>query len=211
MFVSLFKNKEAFLTNNINFVYTFMQYIFIYEICRSITNTSPAHYSNRFKQVAKEIYSKKEPSQIIKILRDFILELKIDLNVLKTELTKPNKFIKNYKIAKYIIMLPERNLNCKLTVEHFIFQKTTDENEKKYIGYLGNLIPVNKDKYKDKHINEKLEMYHNDSIGDFSIEKFLEYNFNEVNYLDKIIERTNNLANNFVKLANACYNEIIKK
>ena len=211
LFVSLFKDKEAFLTNNINFAYTFMQYVFIYEICRSIIGTSPAHYSNRFKQLAKDIYNQKDPSQIKKLLRNFVTEIKIDSDDLKNKLIESDRFIKNYKTAKFIIMLSERNLNSGLTVEHFVHKKTSNENEKQYIGYLGNLIPVIKDKYKNKSVKDKLEMYKNDSIGDFSIKNFLQYNFDENNYTDKIVKRTNDLADKFVKLVNDSYNELIKK
>lgn len=210
LFVSLFRDKEAFLTNNINYVYTFMLYIFIYEISRSIIGTSPARYSNRFKQIAKAIYNQKDPSQIKKIINEFVKEIPINYDELKTKLIGSESFIRNYKTAKYIIMLPEGNFNNGLTVEHFIYKKTKNEDEKKYVGFLGNLIPVNKDKYKDKSIKEKLILYKEDSVGDLSIKNFLMFDFNEIEYGEKIKTRTEKLSNNFVNLAKECYDNLLK-
>ena len=211
LFVSLFRDKQAFLTNNINYVYTFMEYLFIYEISRSIIGTSPAHYSNIFKQLAKEIYDEKDPSKIKIKLKKFSSQLIIDTNELKKRISEPDRFIKNYKTAKFIILLAENNLNSNLTVEHFIHKKTTDEINKKYVGSLGNLIPVIKDKYKDKEIEKKLEMYKKDSIGDKAIMNFLDYGFDSKNYIEKITKRTRAVADKFAKLAEKCYNELIKK
>ena len=211
LFVSLFRDKQAFLTNNINYVYTFMEYLFIYEISRSIIGTSPAHYSNIFKQLAKEIYDEKDPSKIKIKLKKFSSQLIIDTNELKKRISEPDRFIKNYKTAKFIILLAENNLNSNLTVEHFIHKKTTDEINKKYVGSLGNLIPVIKDKYKDKEIEKKLEMYKKDSIGDKAIMNFLDYGFDSKNYIEKITKRTRAIADKFAKLAEKCYNELIKK
>lgn len=209
LFVSLLKDKETFITNNINLIYAFMQYIFIYEISRSISVLSPAHYSNRFKQIAKDLYNEKDSNKIRKILKSFVEELKIDYKELKKSLIEEDRFLKNYKTAKFIIMLVDSNFNKKLTVEHFVSKKTEIEDDKKYIGYLGNLIPVTKDKYKDKGIEEKLEMYKNDST-DLSIGKFLSYGFDKDNYKDKIKNRTEKLADEFVKLAKKCYDKIVK-
>ena len=154
LFVSLLKDKETFLTHNINFIYAFMQYIFIYEISRSISILSPAHYSNRFKQIARELYNKKDSNEIKEVLKFFVEELQIDYDKLKNSLIEPNRFLKNYKTAKFIILIVENNFNKKLTVEHFIPKKTNETGDKEYIGYLGNLIPVTKDKYKDRSIEE---------------------------------------------------------
>lgn len=210
LFVSLFRDKEAFLTNNINYIYTFMLYIFIYEISRSIIGTSPAHYSNRFKQIAKAIYNQKEPSQIKKIIKDFVKEIPINYDELKIKLNGSESFIKNYKTAKYIIMLSESNFNTGLTVEHFIYKKTRNEEEKKYVGFLGNLIPVNKDRYKDKSIKEKLILYKEDSVGDLSIKNFLKFDFNEIDYGEKIKIRTEKLSDDFINLAKESFDNLLK-
>lgn len=209
LFVSLLKDKETFLTHNINFVYAFMQYIFIYEMSRSISILSPAHYSNRFKQIARELYNKKDSNEIKEVLKFFVEELQIDYDKLKNSLTEPNRFLKNYKTAKFIILMVENNFNKKLTVEHFIPKKTNETGDKEYIGYLGNLIPVTKDKYKDRGIEEKLEMYKKDS-RDLSISNFLKYEFDKDNYKDKIKERTNKIADEFVKIAKECYDMITR-
>ncbi len=64
LFVSLFRNKETFVNNHTNYLFTFMLYIFLYEISRSIIRTSPAQYSNSFRQLARSISNENDPSNI---------------------------------------------------------------------------------------------------------------------------------------------------
>lgn len=208
LFACLFKDKEKFIENHSGFIYSFMKYLFIYEISRSIAVLSPAHYSNRFKQVSKDVYNEKDPSKLKKIIKNFVQELEIDYEKLKTELVKPERFIKNHKIAKYIIMLSEGYMHDKLTVEHFIFQKTKNDTEKKYVGSLGNLIPVIKDKYKNKNVKEKLELYKQNSVHEIGIKNFLEYGFDEKNYLKMINIRAEKIAAKFIELSQECYKQI---
>lgn len=210
LFVSLLKDKETFIKNNVNYLYTFMLYLFLYEISRSIIGTSPAHYSNSFKQLAKSVYNEKDPSKLKKILKQFICNRLIDTENLKTKLQEKERFLKNYKTAKFIIMLVEENLNKNLTVEHFIIKKTPDEKDKQYVGYLGNLIPVIRDVYKDRGVKEKIEMYERDSISDISIKEFLKYDFDENNYKEKIELRTKELSEKFADMIVKSYNELMK-
>ena len=211
LFVSLLRNKEAFVNNHTNYLYTFMLYIFLYEISRSIIGTSPAQYSNSFRQLAKEVINENDPSKIKKILKNYILERKIDTDFLNKCLNETDRFIKNYKTAKFIIMLVDDNLNCNLTTEHFIHQKTSNEDDKKYINYLGNLIPVIKDKYKNKSVSEKLLLYRTDAVSDISIKKFLDEQIDDKNYKEKIVERTKNIANKFIKMLDESYDTLTKR
>ncbi len=211
LFVSLFKDKETFIKNHINSLYTFMLYIYVYELSRSILGSSPAKYSNSFKQLAKDVCNIKEPSQIKKALKKFILKWpKIDVNELKNKLKDSNTFSRNYKTAKHIIMLIDDNYQTKLTVEHFIHQKTSGLSEKKYISYIGNFIPVIKDRYKNRSVVDKLPLYIQDSVSELSIAKFLEYGFDNDNYMDKVIERTNDITSKFMEKIDAVYNEILR-
>lgn len=214
LFVTLLTNKETFLSGNLTYFITFMKYIFIFELYRSVLGTSPAQYSNSFKQVSARLFSVKEPSQIKKIIRNFIKGLEIgnsEQEKLKTALNDPTTFIKNYKRAKYIIMLSENIYMTSLTVEHFINQKTTNNYDNKYIGELGNLIPVLSDTYKNKAISEKLELYNKDKDSDIAIANFLNYNFNISNYSEKIRERTKDISTKFIKKLNDYYELIMNE
>lgn len=211
LFVSLFRNKETFVNNYTNYLYTFMLYIFLYEISRSIIGTSPAQYSNSFRQLARNVCNENDPSKINQILKEYILNRKIDTNTLKTCLNESDRFSKNYKTARFIIMLVDNNLNCNLTTEHFIYQKTTDSDDKKYINYLGNLIPVIKDKYKDKPVFEKLELYKNDALSDISIKRFLETGIDNINYQQKIVERTAEITDKFIEMIDKSYEELTRR
>lgn len=211
LFVSLFRNKETFVNNHTNYLYTFMLYIFLYEISRSIIGTSPAQYSNSFRQLARNVCNENDPSKIKQILKEYILNRKIDTNTLKTCLNEYDRFSKNYKTARFIIMLVDNNLNCNLTTEHFIYQKTTDSDDKKYINYLGNLIPVIKDKYKDKPVFEKLELYKNDALSDISIKRFLETGIDNINYQQKIVERTAEITDKFIEMIDKSYEELTRR
>ena len=211
LFVSLFRNKETFVNNHTNYLYTFMLYIFLYEISRSIIGTSPAQYSNSFRQLARNISNENDPSKIKQILKEYILNRRIDTALLKECLNEPDRFSKNYKTARFIIMLVDNNLSCNLTTEHFIYQKTTDSVDKKYVNYLGNLIPVIKDRYKDKSVVEKIELYKNDALGDVSIKKFLEIGVDNTNYQQKIVERTAAITDKFIEMIDKSYEELTRR
>ncbi len=108
-------------------------------------------------------------------------------------------------------MLVDNNLNYSLTTEHFIYQKTTDSDDKKYVNYLGNLIPVIKDKYKDKTVSEKLELYKNDALSDISIKRFLETGIDNINYQQKIVERTAEITDKFIEMIDKSYEELTRR
>lgn len=197
LFVSLFRDKEAFLSD-VNYFTAFMLYLLCYELSRSVFAKSPAGYANGFKQYAMKLSNEKDPTKIRLILKELIDTLSIDYDSLKEELCKLDKFKKNYRLAKFIIMIAEGNHNSGLKVEHFIYQKTKNDKDINYVGCIGNLIPVLKDKYKDKSIEEKLLMYSAD-ITDVSIKNFLSYGFDTDNYIEKILERTSAIVEKFIE------------
>ena len=210
MFVSLFRNKEKLFLNHNNFVFSFMLYIFLYDLVRSIIGISPSNYSNSFKNMAMALAKEQDPSKIKKICKEFIKQRKIDYDSIYKKLIEPNCFSKSYKVAKYIIMLSENCFESKLTTEHFIPQKTVDKDDLKYVGMLGNLIPVRKDRYKNKCVKEKLVMYQEDSINNDLLAKFIELGITENNYREIIEKRTEIIAHNFVKLIEENYKYLLK-
>lgn len=211
MFVSLFRDKEALFLNHNNFVYSFMLYTFLYEIVRSIIRTSPSNYSNSFKSMAMKLSKEKNPSKIKQIVKEFIKDRKINTDLVREKLLSPETFVKSYKSAKFIIMLAEKCDISKLTVEHFIPQKTSIEDDKKYIGCLGNLIPVVKDRYKSKPVAEKLEMYKEDMIEDTMLASFMRLGVNDSNYKKIIEKRTEIITSKFIALIDSCYDSLTKK
>lgn len=205
MFVSLFRNKEKLFLNHNRFIYSFMLYIFLFELVRSIIGTSPSNYSNSFKTMAMKLANEQDPSKIKKICKEYIKERKIDCDAIYKKLIQQDCFSKSYKTGKYIIMLSENIFDSKLTTEHFIPQKTSIVDDVKYVGMLGNLIPVIKDRYKDKSVQEKLEMYKEDSINNDLLCNFLKLGITEENYKHIIEERTKSIANRFVELIEKNY------
>ena len=197
MFESLLMDHETFLTN-IGYFKAFMEYIFGFELSRSILTNSPANYSNRFKQAAFLIRKEKDTNKLKSILKEFIKDLEIDEKRFKEELSQPSRFEKNYKGAKFIIQFAEDNYNTNLKIEHFIPQKTTIEKDKIHIGKLGNLIPVSSDQYKDKSVIEKLKQYE-ENLTDTGIRNFMDCDFTEENYSTQIDQRTNSIVEKFIK------------
>ena len=161
--------------------------------------------------MARNVCNENDPSKIKQILKEYIINRKIDTDTLKNCLNESDRFSKNYKTARFIIMLVDNNLNCNLTTEHFIYQKTTDSDDKKYINYLGNLIPVIKDKYKDKTVFEKLELYKTDALSDISIKRFLETGIDNINYQQKIVERTAEITDKFIEMIDKSYEELTRR
>lgn len=62
---------------------------------------------------------------------------------------------------------------------------------------IGNILPVVKDRYKDKSIDKKLKMYKEDSMVNASIKKFLDKGVTENNYREIIKKRTDEIAEEF--------------
>ncbi len=214
LFVTLFYNKENLVTNNIGFINLTLKYLFMYELYRSVSQNSPASYSNIFKQAAARVINCKTVNDTKKTIKNFIMTLKIketDYDAFKEKLTKNDTFNSSrYRTGKYIILMAEDFYDKNLNVEHFISQRTKNEEEKEFIGYLGNLIPVVKDRYKNKSIGDKLLLYEEDKNSCKGIKKFLKYGFNELNYKEKIENRSDDIAEKFITKMKDCYNGIMK-
>lgn len=210
MFISLLLNKEHFINNEINFLCTFIQYMFMFELCRSFMNISPANYSNSFKQVAAKVYNCKDNNKIKSIMKNFVKDLKIDESRLKDNLLEGNVNTSKSKTLKLIIMMAENIFVPNLFLEHFIFQKTDVEDDKKFVWKIGNLIPVINDRYGNKNINVKLNFYEEDKESDMGIKNFLQYQFTTENYKEKIEERSKKIVEQFLEKMNNCYKTIME-
>ncbi len=214
LFVTIFYNKENLIANNIGFINLTLKYIFMYELYRSVSQNSPASYSNIFKQAAARVINCKTVNDAKETIKSFIRTLEIketDYDAFKEKLTKNDTFNSSkYKAGKYIILMAEEFYTKNLNVEHFISQKTQNEEEKDFIGYLGNLIPVVKDRYKNKSIDDKLPLYEEDKDFCKGIKNFLEYEFDELNYKDKIENRSDDIAEKFITKMKDYYNGIMR-
>ena len=214
LFMTIFYNKEKLIINNSGFIALVMKYIFMYELYRSVSGNSPASYSNIFKQAAARLINACTIEDAKKILKNFIEMLQIkdtEYEAFYEKLTKNDTFNSSkYKTGKFIILMAEEFYTKSLTVEHFISQKTDDEEEKKYIGFLGNLIPVIKDRYKNNDIKNKLSLYEEDRVFDQGINNFLQYEFDKNNYKEKIEARSESLAKTFIDKMKNYYARIMK-
>ena len=171
-------------------------------------------YSNIFKQAAARVINCKTVNDTKGIIKNFIRTLEVketDYDVFKEKLSKNDTFNSSrYRTGKYIILMAEDFYTKNLNVEHFIPQKTQNDEEKDFVGYLGNLIPVVKDRYKNKSIGDKLPLYEEDKNFCKGIKKFLEYGFDEVNYKDKIEYRSEDIAEKFITKMKEYYNGIMR-
>lgn len=215
-FTALLYNKKKFFKEYITYISTFIKYVFMYELIRSIIGTSPSNYSNIFKNFAEKIYILTDVNEIKSVIKEFAKYFVLDQNNLmsKKELVKKIKqndsFISNYKTAKYLIMLTEDIYSTNLTAEHFICQKTIVEADKIYVGELGNIVPVTRDKFKNFDIKTKLEKYEAEKLPQKGIENFLKYEINEENYKEKINFRTEDIAKKFINKYEELYKRIME-
>lgn len=214
LYISLFYNNEKFIANNMSFINSVMKYIFMYELYRSVSQNSPASYSNIFKQAAARIINAKTSDDTKTILKSFIETLMINesqYEAFKEKLIKNDTFNSSkYKTGKFIIMMAEEFYTKGLNVEHFISQKTENECDKEFIGCLGNLIPVIKDRYKNNCVKNKIELYKQDKEADRGIKNFLQYQFDEENYKEKIEIRCEDIAQKYIVQMKEYYNRIAK-
>lgn len=214
LFVTLFYNKESLVANNIGFINLILKYLFMYELYRSVSQNSPASYSNIFKQAAARVINCKTVNDTKETIKNFIktLEIKEPLyDAFEEKLTRADTFNSSrYKTGKYIILMAEDFYTKNLNVEHFISQKTQSEEEKEYVGYLGNLIPVVKDRYKNKSITDKLSLYEEDKNFCKGIKNFLKYEVNALNYKEKIEERSEDIAKKFITKMKEYYKGIMR-
>lgn len=214
LFITVFYNNEKLIINNSTFINLCMKYIFMYELYRSLVQSSPASYSNIFKQAAARLINGDSIKDCKTVLKNFIQNLNITQsqyesfreNLIKNDTFNSSK----QKTGKYIIMMAEELYTPNLSVEHFIPQKSKNDEDKEYIGCLGNLIPVIKDRYKDNNVKNKLILYEEDRAGDKGINNFLKYNFDEENYTDKIEKRSKELAEKFIDKMKNYYERIMR-
>lgn len=214
LFIAIFYNNEELIFNHIGFINLILKYLLMYEIYRSFSEKSPAKYANIFKQAAATIINSKTINDKKEKIKAFIKKLEIkedDYKNFKEKIGKNAIFNSSkHKLGKYIILMAEESYTKNLTIEHFVPQKTKNEEDEKLIGYLGNLIPVVKDRYKDKLAYEKLNLYREDKEFCDGIKKFLKYGFNENNYKEKIKARSENIAKEFITKMQNYYKEINK-
>lgn len=212
--VTMFFNNERFVANNMGFIDLTLKYLFMYELYRSVSQNSPAKYSNIFKQAAAKVINCKTINDTKETIKKFITRLEIkqnDYDMFKENLIKNDTFSSSrYKTGKYIILMAEDFYDKNLSVEHFIFQKTENSEDKDFVGYLGNLIPVVKDRYKNNQISNKLSLYEEDKNSCKGIKNFLKYDFNVSNYKEKIKTRTEDIAEKFITKMQSFYNDIMR-
>ena len=213
LFISLFYNKENFIISEINYVIILMKFILMYEISRSILNISPANYSNSFKQVSALICNTNNIHELKLIIRDFIKDMKLSKEqrkILDEKMKNENTFLgTKSRIAKFVIIMAEEVFESGLTIEHFIPQKTTIESDKVLIGKLGNLIPVRNDKYKNKSVIDKINLYAIDMLTNKCLENFMNYNITGDNYSEIIENRSVNLTNKFLEKMDIYYDGLM--
>lgn len=214
LFITLLFNKEQFLSKDIDYLNIIMRYVFMYELYRSVMKISPANYSNSFKQAAARIYNTDNTDKLKETIKYFINTITIEEREFKKfrdNLLNGNEFISSKaKTAKYIIMMAEEFYTPNLTSEHFIPQKTEIEDDKSIVGKLGNIIPVTNDKYKNKSVKDKLELYELDKSSNKGIENFIRFGFDENNYKYKISERNEVISDKFIKKMKEYYERIMK-
>ena len=101
-------------------------------------------------------------------------------------------------------MLVEENINTDMTIEHFIAISTENNQALK----IGNCIPVKKDSYSDKSIDEKLKDYQKNAVSEPYIKKFLETEITKDNYIEKLTERTNKIAQEYADIYEKLYEDL---
>ena len=110
----------------------------MYELYRSVSQNSPASYSNIFKQAAARVINCKTVNDTKGIIKNFIRTLEVketDYDVFKEKLSKNDTFNSSrYRTGKYIILMAEDFYTKNLNIEHFIPQKTQNDEEKRYLS-----------------------------------------------------------------------------
>lgn len=197
------KSEKTKFINNYQLIINFFKFVLMHQEIMSINKSSPSQYGTDFKKIGRKLFLKKEYKKIIKEFlesnfnfhsRDYIIntikEINIDHN--------------NTYHAKQIIMLVEENINTDMTIEHFIAISTENNQALK----IGNCIPVKKDSYSDKSIDEKLKNYQKNAVSEPYIKKFLETEITKDNYIEKLTERTNKIAQEYADIYEKLYEDL---
>ena len=110
------------------------------------------------------------------------------------------------KLAKIIIQIIDENYIMDLKSEHIIPESVGTS----IVYKCGNIIPVINDRYADKEIKKKLDLYKQDEVINASIKKFLEFNPKEDNIEGIVENRTRQIAENYWGIFEELRNECLK-
>lgn len=181
----------------------FLKLVLLFQIYNTVHRVSPSTYTNRFETAAIELFSQQKT--IDELISDLIKDLKIKdvtkeqvLSGIKSlKCSGRNKNSRDLKMAKFIIQIVDGYYALDLKAEHIICEKNEDD---KLVYEIGNILPVVKDRYKEKTIEIKLGMYQQDAMINKSISNFLSLGVTKNNYREVIKKRTENIAEDFWKI-----------
>lgn len=204
------KEKKNLFSKNYLDIIKFLKLVLLFQIHNTVHRVSPSTYTNRFETAAIELYSNQK--KIDAVISDLVNDLKINevtkehmiSGIKSLKCSGKNKNNRDLKIAKFIIQMVDGYYAVDLKAEHIICEKNQDDE---LVYEIGNILPVVKDRYKDKEINKKLQMYKEDAMVNVSIKKFLDQGVMEDNYREIIKERTNKIAEEFWQLFEGLRNE----
>lgn len=189
---------------------------------------SPSTYGNFFKKRATEMFEKNSFKEIVGVLDKTIIEdLKIDsiddnyisncINNL--DCTKE----RDYKYAKYIIQILYEDYVKDLKCEHFLPRSKYTTESWKEIKKIGNIIPVERDDFKNSNSKDKLKKYKSNIASSTHIKYFMEDidNYIKENNLDLdkltdsdyrniVNKRTDNIIEKCIKYFNLLREELKK-
>lgn len=207
------KEKKKELCKKYLSIVKFLKLILFFQIHNTVHRVSPSTYTNRFETAAIDIYNH---IPLDDVMRKLIDDLKI-YDVTKEQMTTAiknlkcsadkkakNKNTRDLKIAKYIIQMIDENYMEDLKAEHIICEKNGSEP---LVYKIGNILPVVKDRYKEKNVEEKLIMYAADAEINSSIKKLFEMGITKDNYETIIKNRTDIIAENFWNIFEGLRNE----
>lgn len=202
------KEKKNLFSKNYLDIIKFLKLVLLFQIHNTVHRVSPSTYTNRFETAAIELYSNQK--KIDAVISDLVNDLKIN-EVTKEHMISGIKSLKcsgknnrDLKIAKFIIQMVDGYYAVDLKAEHIICEKNQDDE---LVYEIGNILPVVKDRYKDKEIDKKLQMYKEDAMVNVSIKKFLDQGVTEDNYREIIKERTKKIAEEFWQLFEGLRND----
>ena len=204
------KEKKNLFSKNYLDIIKFLKLVLLFQIHNTVHRVSPSTYTNRFETAAIELYSNQK--KIDAVISDLVNDLKINevtkehmiSGIKSLKCSGKNKNNRDLKIAKFIIQMVDGYYAVDLKAEHIICEKNQDDE---LVYEIGNILPVVKDRYKDKEIDKKLQMYKEDAMVNVSIKKFLDQGVTEDNYREIIKERTKKIAEEFWQLFEGLRND----
>lgn len=169
-----------------------------------------------FESLAIDLFT--DNKNIDEWIKKIITDLKIDeikkeavitaITGLKCTSAKKDKknTSRELKLAKIIIQIIDENYIMDLKSEHIIPESVGTS----IVYKCGNIIPVINDRYADKEIKKKLDLYKQDEVINASIKKFLEFNPKEDNIEGIVENRTRQIAENYWGIFEELRNECLK-